>query len=143
MNDPGSAEGAVRRAAAIFLLLHAALPAAAGSDARKEDEKRPAKKLSPEERAKPVEDPRAQYSRLFGSKKLSPEEQARLVKDLRVRYLRSLAWADTTWLGVRSIQAPTDNWMMQEMISELKPDYIVETGTRTNKHSPMFYSGVA
>jgi cephalosporin hydroxylase len=35
----------------------------------------------------------------------------------------------TTFLGIASLQYPTDNWMMQEIISEVKPDFIVETGT--------------
>lgn len=33
------------------------------------------------------------------------------------------------WLGVETIQNPNDVWVTQELISRLKPDFIVETGT--------------
>ncbi|MCP5067305.1 MAG: hypothetical protein GY946_12135 [bacterium] len=33
------------------------------------------------------------------------------------------------FLGVELVQIPTDNWTMQEIISEIDPDFIVETGT--------------
>ncbi len=35
----------------------------------------------------------------------------------------------TSYLGVRCLQYPTDQWVMQEIISEVRPDFIVETGT--------------
>ena len=34
-----------------------------------------------------------------------------------------------SWLGVPTIQNPNDVWVTQELISRLKPDFIVETGT--------------
>ena len=34
-----------------------------------------------------------------------------------------------SWLGVPSMQNPCDNWIMQEIITEVKPDFIIETGT--------------
>jgi cephalosporin hydroxylase len=33
------------------------------------------------------------------------------------------------WLGIRTLQNPFDTWMIQEIICEQKPDFIVETGT--------------
>ncbi len=33
------------------------------------------------------------------------------------------------WLGLPTIQNPNDVWVTQELISRLKPDFIVETGT--------------
>ena len=39
------------------------------------------------------------------------------------------------WLGVPTEQNPNDAWIIQEIISEVKPDYIVEAGT--------FYGGSA
>jgi cephalosporin hydroxylase len=33
------------------------------------------------------------------------------------------------WLGVPTLQNPNDVWITQELISRLKPDFIVETGT--------------
>lgn len=33
------------------------------------------------------------------------------------------------WLGVSTLQNPNDAWMVQEIISEIKPDFVVEAGT--------------
>jgi cephalosporin hydroxylase len=33
------------------------------------------------------------------------------------------------WLGIPTIQNPNDVWVTQELVSRLKPDFIVETGT--------------
>lgn len=44
-------------------------------------------------------------------------------------YARSEVWRQTTWLGVVSAQTPCDNWVMQEIIYDIKPDFIIETGT--------------
>jgi len=56
----------------------------------------------------------------------SPDFVARKFQEV---YYNSRVWTDTTWLGVQSQQAPTDNWSMQEVIAEVDPDYIIETGT--------------
>ena len=37
--------------------------------------------------------------------------------------------SDTYWLGVRTDKNPLDLWIYQEMLHELRPDLIVETGT--------------
>jgi cephalosporin hydroxylase len=37
--------------------------------------------------------------------------------------------ADTHWLGVRTDKNPLDLWIYQELLHELRPDLIVETGT--------------
>jgi cephalosporin hydroxylase len=39
-------------------------------------------------------------------------------------------WANTYWLGVATEKLPLDLWVYQEMIAELRPDLIIETGTR-------------
>jgi cephalosporin hydroxylase len=39
-------------------------------------------------------------------------------------------WRDTYWLGVRTLKLPSDLWVYQEILHELPPDLIVETGTR-------------
>jgi len=36
---------------------------------------------------------------------------------------------NTYWMGVRSMKCPFDLWIFQEIISETKPDIIIETGT--------------
>jgi cephalosporin hydroxylase len=56
-------------------------------------------------------------------------------------YYDSLVWVSTKWLGVPSEQAPTDNWNMQELIVELRPDYIIETGTLYGG-TTLFYADV-
>ncbi len=34
-----------------------------------------------------------------------------------------------SWLGVKTVKCPMDLWVYQEMIFEMKPDVIIETGT--------------
>lgn len=46
-----------------------------------------------------------------------------------------------SWLGIVSRQNPLDNWVVQEIISEVKPDVIVETGTGQGG-STLFYAAV-
>ncbi len=43
---------------------------------------------------------------------------------------RGETWANTWVLGTRIEKCPTDLWFYQELIHELRPDVIVETGTR-------------
>jgi cephalosporin hydroxylase len=38
-------------------------------------------------------------------------------------------WSDTHWFGVRTRKCPLDLWIYQEIMYELRPDLIVETGT--------------
>ena len=45
------------------------------------------------------------------------------------------------WLGIPSFQTPTDNWTMQEIITEVKPDFIIETGTLYGG-TALFYASV-
>jgi cephalosporin hydroxylase len=52
------------------------------------------------------------------------ERFALLVSDKKETTFRS-----NKWLGIPNLQYPTDAWVIQEMIVELKPDFIVETGT--------------
>jgi len=57
-------------------------------------------------------------------------------------YYNSFVWLNsTTWLGVPSEQTPTDNWSMQEIIAEIRPDYIIEAGT-ANGGTTLFYASV-
>lgn len=41
----------------------------------------------------------------------------------------SSEWAEMTWMGVRTLQHPADMWMIQEIIHEVQPEFIIETGT--------------
>jgi len=44
-------------------------------------------------------------------------------------YHASNVWQNTYCLGIQVLQNPFDLWMMQEIITEIKPDIIIETGT--------------
>ena len=39
-------------------------------------------------------------------------------------------WMSTSWMGVPARKCPTDLWKYQEMLYELRPDVIIETGTQ-------------
>lgn len=38
-------------------------------------------------------------------------------------------WENTFWLGARTLKCPLDMWIYQEIIFEVRPDFIIETGT--------------
>jgi cephalosporin hydroxylase len=38
-------------------------------------------------------------------------------------------WRHTFWLGCRVLKCPLDLWIYQEIIHELRPDFIIEAGT--------------
>jgi cephalosporin hydroxylase len=42
---------------------------------------------------------------------------------------RGGTWIATSWLGVAAWKCPLDLWVYQELIHEIRPDLIVETGT--------------
>ena len=59
-----------------------------------------------------------------------PENSDREIIDRFNRiFYDSGVWRKTTWMGVQTSQNPCDPWAMQEIISEIKPDLIIETGT--------------
>ena len=47
----------------------------------------------------------------------------------RTFYDNSNTWASNKWLNVPTWQNPNDAWITQEIISEVKPDFVIETGT--------------
>ncbi len=62
------------------------------------------------------------------------------------RYLVKLIYSQgticfPTFLGVRSMQYPSDNWVAQEIIYEIKPDVILEIGTAEGG-TALFYATV-
>jgi cephalosporin hydroxylase len=64
----------------------------------------------------------------------SEEDKARwhkLIVDFNALYWNMMVqtWAITTWRGVHVMKPPTDMWVYQELINEIKPDLIIETGT--------------
>jgi cephalosporin hydroxylase len=72
-------------------------------------------------------------TRLEGTAGPPPEEPVPLADDLRdtftSAYYRSLAWRETRWLGKRVPNAPTDLLAYQEILAEVRPDWVIETGT--------------
>lgn len=64
---------------------------------------------------------------------MSSEDQSRIVEDFHRLYYdeaeRGGTWKNTWWRGVATHKCPLDLWVYQEIIHELRPDAIVETGT--------------
>lgn len=58
-----------------------------------------------------------------------PRSKQKIIEDFHKLYYQSLAWDKNRWLGVRCQQNPNDAWIHQEIIAEVKPDFIIETGT--------------
>jgi cephalosporin hydroxylase len=53
----------------------------------------------------------------------------RTVRDYHLMMYANPAMWNLTWLGIPVDQNPNDVWIIQEIIEEVKPDLIVETGT--------------
>lgn len=56
-------------------------------------------------------------------------------------YEKSRLWKNTKWLGIPCWKLPFDAFMIQELIFNLKPDYIIETGTGCGG-SALFYATI-
>lgn len=64
----------------------------------------------------------------------SDEDKARwskLIKDFNALYhtMGIQTWGTTRWFGVPVLKPPTDLWVYQELIDEIKPELIIETGS--------------
>ncbi len=64
---------------------------------------------------------------------ISPKTQKDVVDAFHKLYYDSTrfnkGFEDTYWLGTKILKCPLDLWIYQELISRVKPDVIVETGT--------------
>lgn len=58
-----------------------------------------------------------------------PLEDDELIRRFSVMYYDRDSWSHMKWLGVTALQNPPDMWVIQELITELKPDVIIEAGT--------------
>lgn len=65
----------------------------------------------------------------FGGSKSEPSLHDPLVNDFIKLYHSSGIHNRTQWLGIPTLENPCDMWSIQEIINEIKPDFIVETGT--------------
>ncbi len=71
-------------------------------------------------------------SEIEHSEFLETEAQRRKIVDLfhKLYYEQSKrTWQNTRWMGTRVMKTPFDLWVYQEMIHEMRPDVIIETGT--------------
>jgi cephalosporin hydroxylase len=53
----------------------------------------------------------------------------------------SAVWGESRWLGIRAVKNPLDLWIFQEIITETRPELIVETGTHSGG-SALFLASV-
>jgi cephalosporin hydroxylase len=52
-----------------------------------------------------------------------------IIDQFHQMYYNSMIWLNTYWLGVPVQKCPLDLWIYQEIISEIRPDVIIESGT--------------
>ena len=53
----------------------------------------------------------------------------RIMNEFHALSYAQMGWKLTQWMGVTTYKIPSDLWLYQELIHQLKPDLIVETGT--------------
>jgi cephalosporin hydroxylase len=71
---------------------------------------------------------------IVGHVRYSEEDRAaysKVIKDFNNLYyaMGVQTWGLMRWRGVPLLKPPTDMWTYQELINEIKPDLIIETGT--------------
>lgn len=66
-----------------------------------------------------------------------------VIKKFHILYYDSPTWRTnlTTWMGVVTWKCPFDLWIIQELLCQLKLDYIVETGTAYGG-SALYYASI-
>lgn len=60
---------------------------------------------------------------------VSPEETREILRLANIIYFRKRVYENTRWMGIRTAKCPMDMWVYQELMFQLKPDLLVETGT--------------
>jgi cephalosporin hydroxylase len=50
-------------------------------------------------------------------------------------------WQNMWWLGIPVLKTPSDMWMMQQLIAEVRPDFIIEAGT-SHGGSSLYFANV-
>jgi cephalosporin hydroxylase len=63
------------------------------------------------------------------SKELTPEERELVEKFQWLFAAKTGGVFNNHWFGIRTLQHPFDLWVTQEILSEVKPDLVVEAGT--------------
>ncbi len=66
-----------------------------------------------------------------GTERVEPMNQTEdeIVEAFHKLYYYSRVWANTFWLGVQTLKCPLDLWIYQEIVAEIQPDVIIESGT--------------
>lgn len=74
-----------------------------------------------------------EYRRRIATKnilyRLFPSKKSQIVHDFHKLYYDSHVWHSTQFLGIPTQKCPFDLFIYQEIIHEIKPDYIIEAGT--------------
>jgi cephalosporin hydroxylase len=74
----------------------------------------------------------------------APDQPTAVPDDLRSSFTdavwRNLPWRRTTWLGVPIRSAPTDLVAYQEIVSRVRPDWVVDIGTSDEGRAPFLAS---
>lgn len=65
------------------------------------------------------------YQKIF----FKPKNRKGLVSNFNKFYYDSLVWKKTFWLGIPVKKCPLDLWVYSEILHEIKPDVLIETGT--------------
>lgn len=83
---------------------------------------------------KEVEDEPTNLGEFIAAQRFSKEEKdahAKIITDFTNLYYghKVQTWCNTKWRGIPVCKTPTDLWVYQELIEELKPELIIETGT--------------
>lgn len=61
--------------------------------------------------------------------------------EFHIWYEKERIWEKSQWLGVETWKLPFDAWIFQELICNIEPDFIVETGTGFGG-SAIFYASI-
>lgn len=65
----------------------------------------------------------------------------RAIDEFHIFYEESRIWEKTKWLGVPCYKLPFDAFILQELIWNIKPDFVIETGTAKGG-SAVFYATI-
>lgn len=83
---------------------------------------------------KRIENDRAEIRRLqaeLDSEKANARDERVIVERFHNLYYEQSrrTWGNTYWMGMRVMKAPSDLWVYQEILHEIKPDLVLEAGT--------------
>ncbi len=77
------------------------------------------------------------YQNLYYRQTKSDKE---LIEKFHEFYYGSQVLFDTKWFGTQVLKCPLDLWVYQEMMNEIRPDVIIETGTEKGGSALFFAS---